>query len=73
MEWPGKASEREWLLHWDLKVECKVNYGDDGTSGKHHKVSKDKEARMCRMAEAMREPWLTHLVVYRDKWESFRG
>lgn len=46
MEWPGKASEREWLLHWDLKVECKVNYGDDGMSGKHHKVSKDKEARM---------------------------
>jgi len=72
VEWSGKASEREWLLHWDLKVESKVNYGNDGMSGKHHKVSKDK-ARMCGMVEAMREPWLTHLVVYRDKWETFRG
>lgn len=40
MEWSGKASEREWLLHWDLKVECKVNYGDDGTSGKHHNAQR---------------------------------
>lgn len=55
MEWSGKASEREWLLLWDLKVECKVNYGDDGRQGSTV-MCKDKEARMCGMVEAMREP-----------------
>ena len=46
MEWSGKASEREWLLHWGLKVDCKVNYGDDGMSGKHHNEQRQGDQDM---------------------------